>query len=99
MPTFVTEGEKIRIDASTGEYLTRVKCWFNLSAFHQDDHFYLARKSQVLHLRARFIQRIRSFFIKQDFLEVEKPIRIPSPAPEKHIEAIPSGNRFLQTSP
>jgi lysyl-tRNA synthetase class 2 len=70
-----------------------------LSTFHQDDHFYLARKSQTLRLRARFFQSIRSFFIKQDFLEVETPIRIPSPAPEEHIEAIPSGNWFLQTSP
>jgi len=25
VPTFVTEGEKIRIDTRTGEYLTRVK--------------------------------------------------------------------------
>ena len=70
-----------------------------MSTFHQDDHFYLARKSQTLRLRARFFQSIRSFFIKQDFLEVETPIRIPSPAPEEHIEAIPSGNWFLQTSP
>ncbi|MDP2854341.1 MAG: EF-P lysine aminoacylase EpmA [Smithellaceae bacterium] len=70
-----------------------------MSIFHQDDHFYLARKSQALRLRARFFQSIRSFFVKQDFLEVETPIRIPSPAPEEHIEAIPSGNWFLQTSP
>ena len=70
-----------------------------MSTFHQDDRFYLARKSQALHLRARVIQGIRSFFIKHDFLEVETPIRIPSPAPEEHIEAIPSGNWFLHTSP
>jgi hypothetical protein len=25
VPTFVTEGEKIRIDTRTGDYLTRVK--------------------------------------------------------------------------
>ena len=45
------------------------------------------------------IQSIRHFFIQHDFLEVETPVRIPSPAPEEHIEAIPSGNWFLQTSP
>ncbi|OGP67850.1 MAG: EF-P lysine aminoacylase GenX [Deltaproteobacteria bacterium RBG_16_44_11] len=71
----------------------------NLSTSHFDDNFYLARKSQALHLRAKLIQNIRHFFIDQDFLEVETPIRIPSPAPEEHIEAIPSGDWFLQTSP
>lgn len=70
-----------------------------MSTSHLDDHFYLARKSQTLHLRARLIQSIRSFFIQQDFLEVETPIRIPSPAPEENIEAIRSGDWFLQTSP
>lgn len=70
-----------------------------MNAPYQDDHFYLARKSQALQMRARLIQSIRSFFIQQDFLEVETPVRIPSPAPEEHIEAIASGSWFLQTSP
>ena len=70
-----------------------------MNTIHQDDHFYLARKSQALQLRAKLIQSIRHFFIHHDFLEVETPLRIPSPAPEEHIEAIPSGNWFLQTSP
>lgn len=70
-----------------------------MSEFHLDDHFYLARKSQTLHLRAGLIQSIRHFFTELDFLEVETPVRIPSPAPEEHIEAIPSGDWFLQTSP
>jgi len=35
----------------------------------------------------------------QDFLELETPLRIPSPAPEEHIEAIRSEDWFLQTSP
>ncbi len=54
---------------------------------------------QNLRLRAQIIQAIRRFFIKNDYLEVETPIRIPAPAPETHIDAQPSGNRFLQTSP
>jgi len=70
-----------------------------LSTFQQDDHFYLARKSQTLHLRAGFIQGLRDLFIEHRFLEIETPVRIPAPAPEEHIEAIPSGNWFLQTSP
>lgn len=42
---------------------------------------------------------IRRFFLDQDFLEIETPIRIPAPAPESHIEPIASGEWFLQTSP
>ena len=70
-----------------------------MSSFHLDDNFNLARKAQALDMRSRLISSIRHFFIQQDFLEVETPLRIPAPAPEEHIEAIPSGNWFLQTSP
>jgi lysyl-tRNA synthetase class 2 len=49
--------------------------------------------------RARIIQTIRRFFIQNDYLEVETPIRIPAPAPEAHIDAVASGDWFLQTSP
>ena len=70
-----------------------------MSEFHLDNNFALARKSQVLQLRAKTIQSIRLFFINNDFLEVETPLRIPSPAPEEHIEAISSADWFLQTSP
>jgi len=52
-----------------------------------------------LNLRAKLIQSIRLFFIRHNFLEVETPLRIPAPAPEEHIDAIPSGDWFLQTSP
>ncbi|KQC09912.1 MAG: elongation factor P--(R)-beta-lysine ligase [Smithella sp. SDB] len=54
---------------------------------------------RVLQLRAKLIQSIRYFFIQNNFLEIETPLRIPSPAPEEHIEAIRSENWFLQTSP
>ena len=70
-----------------------------MSEFHLDDNFNLARKSQALQARAKLIQSIRLFFIHHGFLEIETPLRIPSPAPEEHIEAIPSDNWFLQTSP
>jgi len=53
----------------------------------------------LLKERAVLIQTTRSFFIDQGFLEVETPIRIPAPAPEAHIEAEPSGDWYLQTSP
>jgi lysyl-tRNA synthetase class 2 len=64
-----------------------------------DYNFSLARKSQALQERAKIIQSIRLFFIQHEFLEIETPLRIPSPAPEENIEAIPSGDWFLQTSP
>lgn len=64
-----------------------------------DDNFLLARKRTALTLRAELIKNIRLFFINNNFLEVETPLRIPAPAPEEHIEAIPSDNWFLQTSP
>ena len=50
-------------------------------------------------LRAQIIQTIRRFFIDQAYLEVETPIRIPAPAPEAHIDAVPTDDQYLQTSP
>jgi len=52
-----------------------------------------------LHLRARLLLAIRTFFEREDFLEIETPLRIPAPAPESNIDAQASGNWFLQTSP
>ncbi|MDI6726307.1 MAG: EF-P lysine aminoacylase EpmA [Smithellaceae bacterium] len=56
-------------------------------------------KKSALRIRARLIQAVRSFFSLQGYLEVETPLRIPAPLPEVHIDAIPSGDWFLQTSP
>ncbi len=52
-----------------------------------------------LHLRAKVIQTVRSFFYDNGFLEVDTPVRIPSPAPEQYIEAVFSESWALQTSP
>jgi lysyl-tRNA synthetase class 2 len=59
----------------------------------------LARKRNALAERARIIGEIRSFFNKEGYLEVETPLRIPAPAPESHIDPIPSAAWFLHTSP
>ena len=56
-------------------------------------------KKKNLWLRAQIIQAVRTFFIDNDYLEIETPIRIPAPAPEVHIEAEVSGDWFLHTSP
>ncbi len=55
--------------------------------------------SRNLKLRARIIQAIRRFFIDNEYLEVETPYRVPAPAPEENIDAQPSGNWYLHTSP
>ncbi|MDI6774981.1 MAG: EF-P lysine aminoacylase EpmA [Verrucomicrobiota bacterium] len=54
---------------------------------------------RVLDVRGRTLQAIRRFFADRNFLEVETPVRIPAPALEPHIDAEPSGDRFLRTSP
>ena len=52
-----------------------------------------------LHLRTAVIDAVRQFFLKNDYLEVETPIRQPTQAPEEHIDAVSSGRWFLQASP
>jgi len=59
----------------------------------------LVRRRKALHQRTQIVQGIRYFFTKQGYLEVETPHRIPTPAPESHIDAFVSGTWFLHTSP
>ena len=59
----------------------------------------LARRKRALQQRARILQGIRHFFVQKGYLEVETSHRIPTPAPESHIDAIPSDTWFLHTSP
>lgn len=64
-----------------------------------DEQQRLAAKRSNLWLRARLIQAIRRFFIEREYLEIETPHLISSPAPEVHIDAIKAGGAFLHTSP
>jgi lysyl-tRNA synthetase class 2 len=59
----------------------------------------LARRKKALQGRARILQGIRQFFIEKGYLEVETSHRIPTPAPESHIDAVSSSAWFLHTSP
>ena len=59
----------------------------------------MARRKTALEQRARIIRKIRQFFSERGYLEVETPHRIPAPAPESHIDAVPSGKWFLHASP
>jgi lysyl-tRNA synthetase class 2 len=59
----------------------------------------LTRRKKALQKRAIILQGIRHFFVGEGYLEVETPHRIPTPAPESHIDAILSESWFLHTSP
>lgn len=53
-----------------------------------------------LETRSRILCAIREFFARHNFLETDTPLRIPAPALETHIDAIPAGDRaWLRTSP
>jgi lysyl-tRNA synthetase class 2 len=65
----------------------------------EDDSWKLTVRTDALRLRARMIRAIRRFFLDQDFLEIETPLRIPAPAPELHIDAVATESWFLHTSP
>lgn len=52
-----------------------------------------------LELRAKVFELTRAFFRKQDFLEVDTPIRMPAVAPESEIVPFESEGWFLATSP
>jgi len=52
-----------------------------------------------IRLRSEVMRRIRAFFYERDFVEVETPIRVETPCMELHIDAEPSGDHFLRTSP
>ena len=59
----------------------------------------LSRRRGALVQRGLIFDRVRVFFKEKGYLEVETPFRIPAPAPEAQIDAIPSAGWFLQTSP
>jgi len=64
-----------------------------------EDASALKDRRHNLLIRARMIQAIRRFFIDRDYLDIETPLRVPTLAPESHIDAVPSDGWFLQTSP
>jgi lysyl-tRNA synthetase class 2 len=45
------------------------------------------------------VQAVRNFFESRGYLEVETPVRVAAPAPEAHIQPLPSAGAYLQTSP
>jgi len=53
----------------------------------------------ALEIRHRTLQAIRDFFTAREFIEIETPSRVLWPALELQIDAEPSGDHFLRTSP
>lgn len=59
---------------------------------------------KILLKRAKFLTKIRQFFLRKGVLEVETPLLYPYPASDPYVDAFsidiqPSGKFFLQTSP
>ncbi len=59
----------------------------------------LTANNDILAIRSRVLQAVRSCFLERGFLEVETPVRLPAPALELHIEAQAAGDYYLRTSP
>ena len=59
----------------------------------------LVSKIPALQLRARVMAATRAFFVARDYLEVQTPVRVRTPAMEDHIDAEASGDHWLRTSP
>jgi lysyl-tRNA synthetase class 2 len=54
---------------------------------------------EKIEIRNALMQSIRAFFHSEGFVEVETPIRMKIPCMELHIDAEPSGDCWLRTSP
>ncbi len=59
----------------------------------------LQKQLPALQMRARMLASIRAHLDRLGFLAVETPIRLPAPALEDYIDAEPSGEQWLRTSP
>ncbi len=64
-----------------------------------DDSRRLIDIKNKLECRARVMTGIRAFFLKQGFLEIDTPLRVPAIAPEQFILPYTSEGWFLSTSP
>ncbi len=65
----------------------------------EKERFILQKKIPIAKIRMDFINVLRNYFYKNNFIEVETPIRILYPAPEANIETFKSEERFLIASP
>ncbi len=59
----------------------------------------LKNKKEIIKLRAEILHKIREFFRKRGFVEVETPFLLPYVIPESYIDAIKAEDGYLHTSP
>ncbi|MBP5674556.1 MAG: methyltransferase domain-containing protein [Victivallales bacterium] len=59
----------------------------------------LRKMRHNLEIRAKLLRCVRDFFDSHGFMETQTPVRLPAPALEDYIDAEPSGNQWLRTSP
>jgi elongation factor P--(R)-beta-lysine ligase len=59
----------------------------------------LSGRIRNLERRAEMLRAIRQFFDSRGFVEIEAPIRVPSPGLELHLDAYAVEDRYLITSP
>lgn len=59
----------------------------------------LSRIKSRLERRAKIVESVRAFFCREDFIEIETPVRVPAIAPEQFILPFTSEGWFLSTSP
>jgi elongation factor P--(R)-beta-lysine ligase len=59
----------------------------------------LVDRRPFLLARAAIARALRDYFHDDGFIEVEPPVRVPSPGGEAHLEAIPADGLYLHTSP
>ncbi|MCM8538130.1 MAG: EF-P lysine aminoacylase EpmA [Lentisphaeraceae bacterium] len=50
-------------------------------------------------MRSDLLRSLRAFFYDQDFIEIDTPVALKTPALEDYIDAIPAGFKWLRTSP
>jgi lysyl-tRNA synthetase class 2 len=65
---------------------------------HRPDRAGRTRLS-ALRFRHRILRRVREFFDLRGYLEVETPLRVPSPGVETHLSALGADEWFLSPSP
>jgi lysyl-tRNA synthetase class 2 len=59
----------------------------------------LSEMRAMLELRGEVYRAVREYFFAQEFLEIESPVRIRTPAQELYIDAVQADGAWLRTSP